>query len=706
MRLNTQPTDTVEMSGVVANSQFTIRASAKAFSILSDGLYANKIRAVVRELSTNALDSHIAAGRGDVPFDVNLPNALAPWFSVRDYGVGLTHDEVVSIYTSYFTSTKSDSDEFVGALGLGSKSPFSYTDNFTVTAIKDGRKGLYSAYIDDTGVPSIALMSESATDEPTGVEVKFSVNTQEDFWKFLREAGYVYRHFPVKPNFTGEELELDDVTYYRKDILPGVHLRNERGSGANTVIMGCIEYPVNLPAGAVPKDLEYLEHKGIEINLPIGAVEMAASREELSYTRHTIDAIVAVYRQVSAVLEQTWSADVAKYTNLWEQALFIHQSARHGLLAGAVKNWLANNPHPLVAYDGYYVRMNELIVNQEDVARDYNINLSTIQVDWDNAMVRSPRSFNIHGPNGQYTTTKGWEIPVSTKGVVFVEGKGVGPVARARYWGKSNKGDVQWIILATPVDRKQPMQWKRFLESIHNPPTAQILDMEQFPVPPKVQREAATPVWKFELTRKGYGDWNAVSRPAGTMQDIEADGETTTYVKLYKHETHLNGVKFDLRTAMTRLKNAGLLVDNKIRVYGFRGNDLETVIADPLWVPFDVAVRKMINGYVEDDFIAMYMKTLDEPWGRLYTKWANEGVFDGSPILELHPYVGRKITSNWHELRPLVEEFGSAETKAAEASAAARVKNIAQRYPLIKHLSGYIDRQLVVDYVKLIDNAN
>ena len=122
--------------------------SAKAFSILSSGLYANKIRAIIRELSTNAYDSHVAAGCADRPFEVHLPTSLEPWFSVRDYGVGLSHQQVVNIYTTYFESTKTGSNDFVGALGLGSKSPFSYTENFGVTAVQNGHMGVYTALID------------------------------------------------------------------------------------------------------------------------------------------------------------------------------------------------------------------------------------------------------------------------------------------------------------------------------------------------------------------------------------------------------------------------------------------------------------------------------------------------------------------------------------------------------------------------------
>ena len=56
-------THTVEKSGNFEENQFSIEASAKAFMILSDGLYSNKILAVIRELSTNAYDSHVDAGR-------------------------------------------------------------------------------------------------------------------------------------------------------------------------------------------------------------------------------------------------------------------------------------------------------------------------------------------------------------------------------------------------------------------------------------------------------------------------------------------------------------------------------------------------------------------------------------------------------------------------------------------------------------------
>ena len=89
MKLHTAPQNEAVMSNVGEIGEFRIRNSAKAFNILSSGLYANKIRAIIRELSCNAVDSHVAAGKSDTPFDIHLPNQLEPHFSIRDYGTGL-----------------------------------------------------------------------------------------------------------------------------------------------------------------------------------------------------------------------------------------------------------------------------------------------------------------------------------------------------------------------------------------------------------------------------------------------------------------------------------------------------------------------------------------------------------------------------------------------------------------------------------------
>ena len=111
---------------------FTIKPNGKAFRTLIDGLYSNKVQVVIRELCANAPDSHIDAGQVK-PFKVSIPTALDAVFRVRDFGTGLTHEQVMKLYTTIFESTKEETNEQTGQLGLGSKSPFAYTDSFQVT---------------------------------------------------------------------------------------------------------------------------------------------------------------------------------------------------------------------------------------------------------------------------------------------------------------------------------------------------------------------------------------------------------------------------------------------------------------------------------------------------------------------------------------------------------------------------------------------
>jgi hypothetical protein len=87
MILNSTPDNQAILSNVAETGEFRIRNSSKAFGILSSGLYSNKIKAIIRELSCNAVDSHVAADKKDVPFTIHLPTKLEPWFSIRDYGL-------------------------------------------------------------------------------------------------------------------------------------------------------------------------------------------------------------------------------------------------------------------------------------------------------------------------------------------------------------------------------------------------------------------------------------------------------------------------------------------------------------------------------------------------------------------------------------------------------------------------------------------
>lgn len=279
-------TNIIEKSGNFEESKFSIEASSKAFFILSDGLYSNKILAVVRELSTNAYDSHVDAGKSNIPFDVHLPTAIEPVFFIRDYGTSMSHESCMQLYTTYFRSTRNNSNDAVGCLGLGSKAPFAYADSFTVEAYLDGIKRIYNAYKNEDGSPVFSLMHETITDEPNGIKVSIQVNSS-DTRRFCEEAKRVYEFFNVKPNFVGEKIVFDKI----EKVLSGNGWYFDDNANSNLIIMGQIAYPLDhhqLISDGDNKVSKFIQYSnGLRIFVKIGDVDITPSRESLSYSKDT-----------------------------------------------------------------------------------------------------------------------------------------------------------------------------------------------------------------------------------------------------------------------------------------------------------------------------------------------------------------------------------------------------------------------------------
>ena len=320
MKLHTQ-VKTIEKSGVLEDSSFSIEASAKAFFILSDGLYSNKVKAVIRELSTNAYDSHVDAGMVDCPFDVHLPTRLDPVFYVRDYGTSMTHSECMSLYTTYFRSTRNDSNDAVGCLGLGSKAPFAYCDQFTVEAYLNGVARVYSAFMNEDGSPVFSLLDETVTDEADGLKVSMPVK-EDDIHDFQREASDLYAFFDVPPKMVGKEISIRD----REVILSGSNFEFVKNEHQNLVIMGQIAYPLNaddvLPYPIADEDSDiynFLDRSsGLRIYVSIGDVDITPSREALSYNSVTKKSIKNVLSEMSLEIAIDMERQVQSQPNLYK----------------------------------------------------------------------------------------------------------------------------------------------------------------------------------------------------------------------------------------------------------------------------------------------------------------------------------------------------------------------------------------------------
>jgi hypothetical protein len=130
------------------------------FRILSKAYYSRKLDSIVRELGSNCYDSHIEAGVTEPiiiekRYDIENNNYNIVF---KDVGIGMSPDRVYNIFNNWFTSTKRESNNYIGAFGLGSKSPFAYRDDFYITTVYNGLKYEY-IYILTATLPDLISLN-------------------------------------------------------------------------------------------------------------------------------------------------------------------------------------------------------------------------------------------------------------------------------------------------------------------------------------------------------------------------------------------------------------------------------------------------------------------------------------------------------------------------------------------------------------------
>lgn len=337
---------TTEKETILGNGSkskaFSITASPKVFKILSSDLYTNKIRAVVRELITNMIDAHALNGNPE-KFIIQVPGRLDPRFVCRDFGPGMSDfdiqgdDNSPGLYNSYFSSSKAESNDFIGGFGLGSKSPFSYTDTFSITSYHKGEIRGYVAYMDGDG-PQIkpTFVKEMGPDDKTGIEIVVPVE-EKDFRNFAYEVSYIMRPFKDLAIVNGLDREID----YFPDFDDYYGVNPERywpDRGGLYAIYGGIVYPID----GVIRERNWLSIRN-EVNyikFPMGSLDIAPSREALSLDDRTRKNIIERVKELS---ENAFNEDVKRFKestsprHTYRELMKMGYSARDYMISNSVK---------------------------------------------------------------------------------------------------------------------------------------------------------------------------------------------------------------------------------------------------------------------------------------------------------------------------------------------------------------------------------
>ena len=304
--------------------------------------YSKPILAVIREISANAIDANLEANSSR-KVEVTIPSRMNPHFNVRDFGGGLSQEDVFGLYSKYGKSTKRDSNNYIGAFGIGKFAPLSYGSNFTCVSYHGGLKTSYNVFVNEDDDTKIVKLHSEPSNEPTGLSVEVAVSDDE-VDTFRKECKDFFRFFSDKdmPKFIGvgedekffDEYEIvmesddddwfiinDKVEYWNKN-------HNE-----SCAMMGRVHYPINSSSinwdsvivegdAKSQKESQYLRELASQDNLyirfDIGALKLHHSRESLEYNKATQAEIIRVLKKVKKDVEKIAKKKLGNAVDLWD----------------------------------------------------------------------------------------------------------------------------------------------------------------------------------------------------------------------------------------------------------------------------------------------------------------------------------------------------------------------------------------------------
>lgn len=287
----------VQTTGELHGEEIAMRIDKAAEHLIMERLirlYSDTVLACVREISTNAFDATVEAapdhaavlnGTAGRPIRVTLPTPLAPMFIVRDQGTGMTHDDIVNVYSAYGASTKRDSNDYNGALGFGCKAPLAYTPTFSVQTVKDGHRNVVQVGRTPKGGGKMTIAEKNApTTEPNGTTVIIPVDSN-DIRRFEQTVTEFFRYWKPgtvlvndeQPEAVSEVMRLHDNFAV---------IKGEQ----NRVVMAGVAYPV--PHDALNTGL--MHGYSLLATVPTGDVEFTPSREGLEMTAYTRNRLAQV----------------------------------------------------------------------------------------------------------------------------------------------------------------------------------------------------------------------------------------------------------------------------------------------------------------------------------------------------------------------------------------------------------------------------
>jgi hypothetical protein len=117
----------------------------------------------------------------------------------------MSRNTIDNVYSTLLASTKENDSNAIGAWGLGSKTPWAYSDTFYVTTCKDGDKRTYMLVKDGVDSKIILISEEEGTED--GTTVFINIDNPKEWDKKIRNVLCCFRH--IHYSYEGSNYDIE-----------------------------------------------------------------------------------------------------------------------------------------------------------------------------------------------------------------------------------------------------------------------------------------------------------------------------------------------------------------------------------------------------------------------------------------------------------------------------------------------------------------
>ncbi len=270
--------------------------------LLSTNLYSKPIDSFLREIVSNAWDSHVEAGNNEpIILEIGTDTEGRHFCRIQDFGVGLSPQRFNDIYRNIGSSTKRSDNTQIGGFGIGRFSALAYSGTVYLTSNHDGTKYKYLMYKDGNHI-KIDELFNLPTEERDGLEVMVYVKDADvvEFRRAMKNQLVYFENLYI--NFDRYQPSKNSYDYRYDstfaDAFNGLKIKRYNHFSVNTfgtndtttLCLGKIQYPLN-PHSLMNTKFRFDENYPISVNFEIGDLEVTPNREQILYTRDNIKKI-------------------------------------------------------------------------------------------------------------------------------------------------------------------------------------------------------------------------------------------------------------------------------------------------------------------------------------------------------------------------------------------------------------------------------